>query len=90
MPSNPLVILVLGLFCVLAPALFVHEVQPGSGDDQTGPSRISTANAEKQACRDASVRVAGGGRFGCVEERDTSAPKRRVDKTGALFVSVGK
>ena len=90
MPSNPLVILVLGLCCVLAPALFVAEVHTPSDEDQAAPTRISTANAQKQACRDNSVRVAGGGRFGCVEERDTSAPQRRVDKTGALFVSVGK
>ena len=89
MSGNPLMIVFLGLFFTLAPALMHTHAEAVSDGEDTGPARISTMNAEKEACRSNSVRVAGGGRFGCVENRDGRAPTRRIDKTGAVFVSVG-
>ena len=89
MSGNPLMIVLMGLFFTLAPAfLHTHSEAAADGEDAS-PAKISTMNAEKEACRSNSVRVAGGGRFGCVENRSGRAPLRRVDKTGAVFVSVG-
>ena len=84
MPQHPLLFLVLGLACILAPA-GILSFQTAYDEEHGSPTVVATVGSERAAWRRDSFEVAGGGRMGCVQHR----PLRRHDAGGALFVSVG-
>ncbi|MEO0677667.1 MAG: hypothetical protein AAFZ02_08940 [Pseudomonadota bacterium] len=88
MPSNPLLVVLIGLAFVMGPALIPV---PNAADDDAqsnggAPERFATATAGEEGCLN--LKIAGGRQVACDRHVQERKPVRRQTSGGAVFITV--